>query len=216
MSWAYRHAIRLQRAGATRHRKRRRPLISYARRDRLAYPVLVRRGFTTPTTDRRSPENPAVRLAHAVPDDVFWIGELPGISRPCQYRGSSNTWAMCRPATAASRFPDPHSLLKDGNGWEKLPGAFRVSSAGAPYRDTIPFARALVNTRPDRMVWATIDRMPRFRRPCLRSASCSISWPTGCRTKRRASEFSSPTPTNSTAWCAALNSKSRYASRPQA
>jgi predicted TIM-barrel fold metal-dependent hydrolase len=47
------------------------------------------------------------------------------------------------------------SMLKDGNGWVKLSGAFRVSSDGAPYRDTIPFARALVNARPDRMLWGS-------------------------------------------------------------
>ena len=47
------------------------------------------------------------------------------------------------------------SLLKDGNGWVKLSGAFRVSSAGAPYRDTIPFAHALVAARPDRMLWGS-------------------------------------------------------------
>jgi len=47
------------------------------------------------------------------------------------------------------------SMLKDGNGWVKLSGAFRVSSAGAPYRDTIPFARALVAARPDRMLWGS-------------------------------------------------------------
>ena len=44
------------------------------------------------------------------------------------------------------------SMLKDGNGWVKLSGAFRVSSEGAPYRDTIPFVRALVKrTRPHAM-----------------------------------------------------------------
>ena len=47
------------------------------------------------------------------------------------------------------------SMLKDGNGWVKLSGAFRVSSEGAPYRDTIPFARALVEANPDRMVWGS-------------------------------------------------------------
>jgi len=47
------------------------------------------------------------------------------------------------------------SLLKNGDGWVKLSGAFRVSSAGMPYRDTIPFARALVNARPDRMLWGS-------------------------------------------------------------
>lgn len=47
------------------------------------------------------------------------------------------------------------SLLRDGNGWVKLSGAFRVSTAGAPYIDTIPFAQALVKTRPDRLVWGS-------------------------------------------------------------
>lgn len=47
------------------------------------------------------------------------------------------------------------SLLRDGNGWVKLSGAFRVSTEGAPYRDTIPFAQALTKARPDRMVWGS-------------------------------------------------------------
>lgn len=47
------------------------------------------------------------------------------------------------------------SLLRDGNGWVKLSGAFRVSAVGAPYTDTIPFARALATARPDRMVWGS-------------------------------------------------------------
>jgi predicted TIM-barrel fold metal-dependent hydrolase len=47
------------------------------------------------------------------------------------------------------------SMLKDGNGWVKLSGAFRVSSEGPPYRDTIPFAQALVAARPDRMLWGS-------------------------------------------------------------
>jgi predicted TIM-barrel fold metal-dependent hydrolase len=47
------------------------------------------------------------------------------------------------------------SMLKDGNGWVKLSGAFRTSSEGMPYRDTIPFARALVAARPDRMLWGS-------------------------------------------------------------
>jgi predicted TIM-barrel fold metal-dependent hydrolase len=47
------------------------------------------------------------------------------------------------------------AMLKDGDGWVKLSGAFRVSSEGPPYRDTIPFARALVEARPDRMLWGS-------------------------------------------------------------
>jgi 2-pyrone-4,6-dicarboxylate lactonase len=47
------------------------------------------------------------------------------------------------------------SLLRNSNGWVKMSGAFRQSVEGAPYRDTIPFAHALIATRPDRLVWGS-------------------------------------------------------------
>lgn len=47
------------------------------------------------------------------------------------------------------------SLLRNSDGWVKMSGAFRQSVEGAPYRDTIPFAHALVKTRPDRLVWGS-------------------------------------------------------------
>lgn len=47
------------------------------------------------------------------------------------------------------------SLLRDSDGWVKISGAFRLSSEGPPYRDTIPFAHALVEARPDRLVWGS-------------------------------------------------------------
>ena len=46
------------------------------------------------------------------------------------------------------------SLVRDG-GWVKLSGAFRVTSAGTPYRDTIPIAQALFAAAPDRCVWGS-------------------------------------------------------------
>lgn len=45
-------------------------------------------------------------------------------------------------------------LVRDG-GWVKLSGAFRTSVEGPPYRDTIPFARALNEAAPDRCVWGS-------------------------------------------------------------
>ena len=45
-------------------------------------------------------------------------------------------------------------LVRDG-GWVKLSGAFRISAEGPPYRDTIPFARALADASPDRCVWGS-------------------------------------------------------------
>ena len=46
------------------------------------------------------------------------------------------------------------ALVRDG-AWVKLSGAFRTSSAGAPYADTIPFARALNDAAPARCLWGS-------------------------------------------------------------
>ena len=47
------------------------------------------------------------------------------------------------------------SLLGDADCWVKLSGSYRVSAAGPPYADTIPFAQALIAARPDRLVWGS-------------------------------------------------------------
>ena len=46
-------------------------------------------------------------------------------------------------------------LQKLDNCWVKVCGADRVSSAGPPFHDSTPFARALVEARPDRVLWGT-------------------------------------------------------------
>jgi predicted TIM-barrel fold metal-dependent hydrolase len=46
-------------------------------------------------------------------------------------------------------------LMKDARTWIKVSGAERVSSAGKPYHDAIPFARALIAAAPDRVLWGT-------------------------------------------------------------
>ena len=46
------------------------------------------------------------------------------------------------------------SLVRDG-AWVKLSGAYRLSVEGPPYRDTVPFARALHAAAPDRCVWGS-------------------------------------------------------------
>ncbi|AWN38893.1 amidohydrolase family protein [Methylobacterium radiodurans] len=45
-------------------------------------------------------------------------------------------------------------LVRDG-AWVKLSGAFRTSVAGAPFADTIPFARALHAAAPGRCLWGS-------------------------------------------------------------
>ncbi|MBB5690035.1 amidohydrolase family protein [Roseomonas alkaliterrae] len=45
-------------------------------------------------------------------------------------------------------------LVGEGRAWVKLCG-YRISSAGPPFHDVAPFARALLDAAPDRCVWGT-------------------------------------------------------------
>ncbi|MGC5779978.1 amidohydrolase family protein [Methylobacterium sp. NFXW15] len=61
------------------------------------------------------------------------------------------------PASAGIEHPGFQTLLglvRDG-AYVKLSGAFRVSTEGAPYTDTIPFARALNDAAPERCLWGS-------------------------------------------------------------
>ncbi|MTW19298.1 amidohydrolase family protein [Rhodoplanes serenus] len=44
---------------------------------------------------------------------------------------------------------------RDPKCWIKLTGAERVSSAGAPYHDVVPFAQRLIEIDPNRLLWGT-------------------------------------------------------------
>ncbi len=46
-------------------------------------------------------------------------------------------------------------LIESGNGWTKLSGAYRSSTRRPAYEDLKPFARAVLDTRPDRVVWGS-------------------------------------------------------------
>jgi predicted TIM-barrel fold metal-dependent hydrolase len=46
------------------------------------------------------------------------------------------------------------SLVRDG-AWVKLSGAYRMTGEGLPYRDTTPFAQALMRAAPERCVWGS-------------------------------------------------------------
>ena len=46
-------------------------------------------------------------------------------------------------------------MLATGRVWVKLSAAFRITQASAPYQDLVPYAQALMNLRPDRMVWGS-------------------------------------------------------------
>ena len=47
------------------------------------------------------------------------------------------------------------ALMRNLNAWVKICGAERVSSAGPPFIDAVPFARALVEAAPKRVLWGT-------------------------------------------------------------
>lgn len=46
-------------------------------------------------------------------------------------------------------------LMRAGKAWVKLTGPYRISETGLPYADTIPFAHALLDAAPDRVLWGT-------------------------------------------------------------
>jgi predicted TIM-barrel fold metal-dependent hydrolase len=63
-------------------------------------------------------------------------------------------------------FRDLLALLREGRTWVKLSGAYRLSGQDRPpYDDVRPMARALIDARPDRLVWATDWPHPAVTRP---------------------------------------------------
>jgi predicted TIM-barrel fold metal-dependent hydrolase len=46
-------------------------------------------------------------------------------------------------------------FMKNESCWVKVCGAERVSSLGPPFTDALPFARALIEAAPDRVLWGT-------------------------------------------------------------
>jgi 2-pyrone-4,6-dicarboxylate lactonase len=46
-------------------------------------------------------------------------------------------------------------LMRQGKCWVKLTGPYRISTQPLPHADTIPFARALLDAAPERVLWGT-------------------------------------------------------------
>jgi len=46
-------------------------------------------------------------------------------------------------------------LVRRDNGWVKLAGSDRLTIAGPPYHEALPFAQALIAAAPDRVIWGT-------------------------------------------------------------
>ncbi len=69
-------------------------------------------------------------------------------------------------------------LLRGGRCWVKLSGAYRISSKPQPYEDAVPFARALVETAPDKLVFGTDWPHPSISVPMPQDASLLDLLPT--------------------------------------
>ncbi|WP_027533914.1 amidohydrolase family protein [Bradyrhizobium sp. WSM3983] len=52
-------------------------------------------------------------------------------------------------------FADLIALVKSGNAYVKISGAYRSSNLAPDYPDMAPYARALIDANPDRIVWGT-------------------------------------------------------------
>lgn len=69
----------------------------------------------------------------------------------------------------AARGPDQEpfrlllDLLRNELAWVKISGPERVSSSGKPFHDALPFARALIEAAPDRVLWGTDFPHPNVR-----------------------------------------------------
>ena len=61
-------------------------------------------------------------------------------------------------------FQDFLNLLRDGKGWAKFTGTYRITtSAQTPYHDVEPFAEAIIEANEDRIVWGTDWPHPTFK-----------------------------------------------------
>jgi predicted TIM-barrel fold metal-dependent hydrolase len=52
-------------------------------------------------------------------------------------------------------FADLVELVRSGNAYVKISGAYRSSTQAPDYADVLPFARALIAANADRIVWGT-------------------------------------------------------------
>jgi predicted TIM-barrel fold metal-dependent hydrolase len=54
-------------------------------------------------------------------------------------------------------------FMRNQNTWVKVCGAERVSSSGPPFTDAVPFAKALIEAAPERILWGTDWPHPNVR-----------------------------------------------------
>jgi len=58
------------------------------------------------------------------------------------------------------------NMLDSGKAWVKMSGPYRITCTGGyPYQDVTPFAKAIIETNPERAVWATDWPHPAIQTP---------------------------------------------------
>ncbi|ESR22618.1 amidohydrolase family protein [Lutibaculum baratangense] len=57
-----------------------------------------------------------------------------------------------------------NELMQDERFWVKVSGCERISRAGPPFHDAVPFARSLVESFPDRVLWGTDFPHPNIKK----------------------------------------------------
>lgn len=83
--------------------------------------------------------------------------DLAGLARQCPVPLVIDHFGLIDPRSplASGPFADLLRLMEGGAFWLKLSAPYRISNAGCPYADLLPFVAALVAHRPDRLLWAT-------------------------------------------------------------
>ena len=70
----------------------------------------------------------------------------------------------CDKGTEQEAFQVLKRFMRQDNWWCKICGAERISRAGPPFHDAIPFAQELIALAPDRILWGTDFPHPNITR----------------------------------------------------
>ncbi|MBR0874926.1 amidohydrolase family protein [Bradyrhizobium tropiciagri] len=64
-------------------------------------------------------------------------------------------WCAAANGADSPEFQAVLHIVRNSNCYVKLSGGFRLSAQAYPFRDVVPFAEALIDAAPDRMVWGS-------------------------------------------------------------
>lgn len=91
---------------------------------------------------------------------LMHVDEFPELDRmladmPVEFVFGHLGYVQADKGTQAPGFQALLRLLREARAWVKLTGPYRISRSGPPFGDTDPFAAALLEVAPDRLVWGT-------------------------------------------------------------